>query len=193
MGSRIVILQPKPLALPSIPPYFKIIRKLEKASRDSHYKGVTMLPRADLGVYDRHSQLVAIIEIKKKMGTSRSWAIQYRRNILAHGMFHMARFFLLALPDRFFLWETREDQTELDEPAYEIDSRSILDPYVARIGASFDTMSGPSFEMIVSAWLGDLLRVECLSDNLKQEHSWLTDSGFFEAIRGGRIAAQVAV
>jgi len=44
-----------------------------------------MSSSADLALYDRNGQLTAVAEVKNKLGTSREWATQLRRNILAHG------------------------------------------------------------------------------------------------------------
>ena len=39
----------------------------------------------DLAAYDRSSQVVALVQIKTKLGASREWAERFRRNIIAHG------------------------------------------------------------------------------------------------------------
>ncbi|MEQ9481150.1 hypothetical protein [Coleofasciculus sp. F4-SAH-05] len=36
--------------------------------------------------------------------TSPDWAAQFRRNILAHGTFYKAPYFLMVFLDRFYLW-----------------------------------------------------------------------------------------
>ena len=61
---------------------------------------------AELAVYNRHGQLTALVEIKNKLGTSRAWAAQLRHNLLAHGGYDTADFFLLATPDWLYLWHT---------------------------------------------------------------------------------------
>ena len=42
-----------------------------------------MTAKSDLVLYDRHGQLAALVIIKNKRGTTRDWATQFRRNILA--------------------------------------------------------------------------------------------------------------
>ena len=64
-----------------------------------------MFPRADLALYNRDGQLIAVVEVKNKLGTSAIWAAQLRRNILAHGGFQNAPYFLLMTPDRIYLWK----------------------------------------------------------------------------------------
>ncbi len=62
-----------------------------------------MSTRWDLAVYDSQHQLVLVVEVKSIAGASPEWAARLRRNILAHGTFPNAPFFLVALPDRFYL------------------------------------------------------------------------------------------
>ena len=62
-----------------------------------------MSTRADLALYSSHSRLIAIVEIKSKIGTSLKWAAMTRRNILAHGDIDGVDFFLLVTPDRLYM------------------------------------------------------------------------------------------
>jgi len=50
--------------------------------------------KADFVVYDRHSQIVLIAELKRKTGAE--WAAKWRRNILSHGDMPAAKFFCVA-------------------------------------------------------------------------------------------------
>ncbi len=49
-----------------------------------------MTSPADLTLYNRDGQLIAVAEVKNKQGTSREWAAKLRRNILAHGRHYNA-------------------------------------------------------------------------------------------------------
>jgi hypothetical protein len=43
-------------------------------------------------------------------------AVQFRRNILAHGTFPSAPYFLMVFPDKFYLWvnvDAHSDQSDL--------------------------------------------------------------------------------
>ncbi len=60
-----------------------------------------MHTRADLAVYNSHGRLTAIAEVKNKMGASADWAARTRRNMLAHGDFGNAEFFLMITPEKF--------------------------------------------------------------------------------------------
>ncbi|HUP24939.1 MAG TPA: hypothetical protein VNB06_18620 [Thermoanaerobaculia bacterium] len=151
-----------------------------------------MLPRADLILYDRDGQLIAVAEVKNKVGTSREWAAQLRRNMLAHGGFRPVGFFLLATPDQLYVWRDAGKETVPFEPTYEIDARPVLQPYFSRAGIDPATVSGEAFELIVAAWLADLTRSPDAAERSTSEESWLTDSGFLGAVRNGRVEYEAA-
>ena len=102
---------------------------------------------ADIAAYDTDGQLVLVVETKNKLGTSSVWAAKMRRNILAHGLLPKTRFFLLALPDRFYLWRDVSIIPELAEPNYEIDSAPFLQPYYDRAGILPEKLSSESNEI----------------------------------------------
>jgi hypothetical protein len=152
-----------------------------------------MLSRADLALYDRDGQLAVVAEVKNKLGTSGEWAAKLRRNILAHGGFRGAEFFLLATPDRLYLWKGAGLEPAVVPPTYEIDARSIFQPYLERTGTDSGAMSESAFELVVGAWLADLTRSEEPSKELAERQGWLIESGFLNAVRNGRVAYEVVM
>ena len=151
-----------------------------------------MSSSADLALYDRNGQLTAVAEVKNKLGTSRAWATQLRRNILAHGGHYNVAFFLLVTPDRLYLWKNAGPTPLLIQPTYETDAQPIFAPYFERAGVDPHNVSGHAFELIVAAWLSDLVRAEEPLEQLN-EQKWLVESGFLTAVRDGRIAYEVTV
>ena len=151
-----------------------------------------MSPHPDLSIYDRDGQLAGIVEVKNKRGTSRDWAAKLRRNILAHGGFRNIDFFLLVTPDHLYLWKGAGAEPKTVRPTYEIDAQPFFEPYFKRAAVDAGTISGGAFELLVAAWLADVLRSEGVSDQLAEEHSWLIQSGFLTAIRNGRLAYEAA-
>jgi len=147
---------------------------------------------ADLALYDRNGQLTAVAEVKNKLGTSREWATQLRRNILAHGRPYNVDFFLLVTPDRLYLWKNAGPTPLLIRPTYETDAQPIFAPYFERAGVDPHHVSGHAFALIVAAWLSDLVRAEEPLEQLN-EQKWLVESGFLTAVRDGRIAYEVTV
>ena len=152
-----------------------------------------MASSIDLALYDRDGRLIAVAEVKNKQGTSREWAAKLRRNILAHGGGHYnADFFLLVTSDRVYLWKNAGAVPTLVQPTYEIDAGPIFAPYFDRAGVSPTDISGPAFELVVAAWLGDLVRSEEQREKLTDGQSWLVESGFLTAVRDGRVAYEEA-
>ncbi len=151
-----------------------------------------MTPHADLAMFSRDGRLTAVAEVKNRRGTSRRWAAQLRRNILAHGGFPRADFFLMVTPDRLYLWKQSGNQPDLVEPAYEINAQPIFARYFERSGVDPRLVSSPAFELVVDSWLADLMRSDALSSKRAAERNGLSDSGFLAAIRDGRIEYETA-
>ena len=146
-----------------------------------------MVACADLALYDRGGRLTAVAEIKKRFGTSREWAAQTRRNILAHGASCTADYFLLVTPDRLYLWKDAGTDPIRVPPTFEADTQSEFAPYFERAGLDPRHVSGHAFELLVSAWLGDVIRSEETAEKFAGDRSWLAKSGFHTAVKDGRI------
>jgi hypothetical protein len=147
---------------------------------------------ADFALYDRNGRLIAVAEVKNKAGTSREWAARLRRNILAHGGFHGADFFLLVTPDKLYLWKGAGAEPAVVQPALEVDAQPIFEPYFERAGVNPTDVSGRAFELIVAAWLSDLIRLAEQPENLSNGQNWLVETGLLDAVRDGRIEYEVA-
>ena len=145
----------------------------------------------DMAIYDKNGQLALMAETKKRLNTSSNWAAKMRRNRLAHGLMPRAKFFLLALPDRFYLWKDKDMTPEVISPNYEIDPLPFLASYYDnRSKKQLEALSGESFELIISSWLSKLLQANVLPSEL-QDQEWLVESGLFEAIKQGHLAIEV--
>ena len=145
-----------------------------------------MYSQADLTLYDPSGRLTAIAEIKNKLGTSDDWAAKTRRNLLAHG-FSSADFFLLVTPDHLYVW--KESGNDLGErpPNYVEDAETIFTPYFKRVELNPRNISGHAFELIVAEWLGDVMRSSQRGTDAAGDESWLASSGFYDAVKNGRI------
>ena len=153
----------------------------------NQFAGFQMFATADLALYDRSGRLTAVAEIKNKHGTSREWAAQTRRNILAHGRSYRADFFLLVTPDRLYVWKGAGTEPLQTPPTYEADTKSGFAPYFESAGVDPRYVSGHAFELLVGAWLGDLIRSEETAGELGDDQNWLAKSGLRSAVKGGRI------
>lgn len=139
----------------------------------------------DIAIYNRDNQLVVVVEVKTKLNASLEWASQLRCNIFSHGIFPKAPYFLMVFPDRFYLWTDTAEQLDKSEPTYTIDARPILEPYFEQVGVSANQITGQSLELIVASWLGKVIHLEQLPEELDESHRWLIESGLYTAIAGG--------
>lgn len=144
-----------------------------------------MSTRLDLVGYDRDDQLTLVVEVKKKQDASLEWATRLRRNILAHDTFPNAPFFLLALPDRFYLWKNGIKNHVASNPTYAIDAKPVLKPYLERAGVEVEQISGQSLELIIAAWLNEIVRKK--PNEFDASERWLIESGLYDALVGGRL------
>jgi hypothetical protein len=94
-----------------------------------------------LSVDNRAGQLALVVEVKHKIGASPQWAASLRSNILAHGTFPKAPYFLMVFPDQFYLWTDADAQLDHSEPTYTIDAHPILQPYLERAGVTAEKKS----------------------------------------------------
>jgi hypothetical protein len=47
-------------------------------------------------------------------------------------------------------------------------------------------------DLVVAAWLGDLIRLAEQPENLSNGQSWLVETGLLDAVKNGRIEYEVA-
>ena len=69
------------------------------------FKEFTMRFGAVFAVIDPRGALALIAEAKAKVGASPTWAAQLRRNLMTHWGPAKSKYFLLAMPDKFYLWK----------------------------------------------------------------------------------------
>jgi len=141
----------------------------------------------DLLVNNYQEQLILGVQLKTKMNTSSDWAVKFRHNILMDSPVQKIPFFLMAFPDRFYLWTEPEIYSNQSEPTYIIDPLPILKPYFERAGIIPEKIRGDSFELLVASWLSDLINSENLPEGFDEYQRWLIDSGLYMAISGGNL------
>ncbi|MBN8563103.1 MAG: hypothetical protein J0L70_21440 [Leptolyngbya sp. UWPOB_LEPTO1] len=146
----------------------------------------------DLSVDNRSGQLTLVVEVKRKTNVSPEWAAKLRRNILAHGTFPKAPYFLMVFPDKFYLWSNSQAYQDQSEPTYTIDAFPILQPYFERAGVVADQISGASLELIVASWLGEIIHSNQLPENIDASQQWLIESGLYAALVGGKLEHEAA-
>jgi hypothetical protein len=148
----------------------------------------------DISAYDKEGRLILLVEVKNKTGTSSDWAAKKRRNIIANQpLTETARYFILALPDHFYLWKDSGNNQEIILPEYEIDPSSFLQPYYIKSGYNLDELGHDSFTMVIASWLSELLLVNFSSFPSQYNNPFFVESGLFEAVKGGRLSLEVPV
>jgi hypothetical protein len=145
-------------------------------------------PRADFVVEapDRGIQLV--VEAKNTTAPTQEWLQRFLRNLFVHAAIPPSEYFLLALRDHLYLWR-KPDPDRQKPPDFEGDTAAILAPYLRTIPNRLDTLSERGFELLVYAWLMDLVTGDAPQPETTR---WLEDSGLVDSVRNGTIKTQMA-
>ena len=148
-----------------------------------------MRTTADLIVCSPDDRVQLIVEVKNRKGATDEWAAHMRRNLLVHAMIPSTRFFLLVLPEYFYLWGP-DQLVEATSVDYKVASREVLKRFLG--DAKLEDLSEESLELLVNSWLSQVISSPLGKESLP-ELSWIFDSGLYESIRGGSIRAESAV
>ncbi len=145
---------------------------------------------ADVAVYSPDGKLQLVVEIKNRPGASTEWVTHMRRNLLVHAVIPPSPYFLLALPDFFYLWTDTLSVHELAPPAYQIKAAEVLAPYLDQTTQSLKDLSEYSLELLVTSWLEDVVEADLRRDMVGPHLQWLFDSGLYDAIAHGSITIE---
>ena len=151
-----------------------------------------IIRRVDIAVYSPDRKLQLVVEIKNKLGASAEWVTRLRHNLLVHSFIPHVPYFLLVLPDFFYLWTDTTPVNNLAEPDYKIDATEVLAPYL-RSNQSLNDISGYGLELLIMSWLEDTVRTELQRDTVDPNLQWLFDSGLYEAVTRGSVAVEATV
>lgn len=149
-----------------------------------------MSDRPDITVFSPDRKLKLVVEVKGKPGASAEWASQLRRNLLAHQAIPHSPFFLLALPDRLYLWKNGSDSIDPRPADFVADPGPIISGYVD--GTPKDTTNNAwhGLELIFATWL-NLLTISNLTEEDAAPHEkWLLESGLYDAIKNGSVETE---
>lgn len=151
------------------------------------------MKQADIAVYDPDRQLQLVVEIKNRPGASAEWATRLRHNLLVHSFIPRTPYFLLALPDFFYLWTDALSASNLAKPNYKIKATEVLAPYLDQLPWALNDLSKYGFEMIMTSWLERIVHTDLEIDEVGPNLQWLFDSGLYEAISHGSVAIEATV
>lgn len=111
---------------------------------------------ADIAVFNTKRKLILLAEVKTKIDSSKEWAIELHKTLRMYEKIQEIDYFLLALPDRIYVWDEGMSESDDSPPTYEFDGQTILQPYFDKVGVSAETIKKPTFELIVGEWLQGL-------------------------------------
>lgn len=145
---------------------------------------------ADLAIFNDFGEIAALVEVKAIRDTKPNWATEVRTRMF--GRLPRTGFFLIVTSDQIYLWPGTAGPKE--PPSLTLDARPLLAPYFERSRIAPEKIWPEVLEMLVGNWLGEL--AIGLPDALPSAETagvrGLRDSGFLDAIRGGRIAYEDA-
>ena len=136
-----------------------------------------MTYQPDLVAYSPSNRPVLFVEIRGRSGADARVASAYLTNLLRRGGDMPSDYFLLAMPDRFFLWRGAASGAP---PDYEIDPKLLLEPYQQQ-----GPPSGLALELIMGSLLAGWIRGE-------DAPGWLEESGLKQTLAGARLVYEEA-
>lgn len=138
---------------------------------------------SDIVVKDPEGWPIAMIEIKNRLGLTRSVATAIRRNMLGYGLVsRRAPFFLVVSQNAGYVWRQQSNTVLDDPPTTEFPMGPVLRHY-ARWLAPDQRLSGSSLEFVVANWLAD--QATGHGPDLQDATAPLDEIGFLEAIEDG--------
>jgi hypothetical protein len=146
-----------------------------------------MSDTADIAVFSPDRNLKLIVEVKGNRGATAEWASQLRRNLIAHEAIPRSPFFMLALPDKLYLWRNGSDAIDSRPADFVADSEPIISAYLDDRSPSPMESGGHGLDLIFASWL-NLLTIMPLTEEMAAPHErWLLDSGLYDAIKNGSV------
>lgn len=131
---------------------------------------------------------IAVVEVRNRQHFSRDIAREYRRNLLAHGLYPHGPYFLLTSQDTGYLWtDTKENVVEA-EPSYEFPMDNIVTRYMKTTPG--ERLYGSVFKLVVLQWLYDLSAGT--STAFEEPEKTLERAGFNRLIKGAEVIPDVA-
>ena len=152
-------------------------------------------------VHGREGRIVLVVEAKSRFDATGDWAARTFRNLYAHGSVPDVPYFLLALPNAFYLWKDParkgleafvDGRSEEVAPDYAVPVWEIVRPYLGGGDVPPEEVSTYAMTMIVGAFVADVLNSDLSRDEAPDNLCWLFDSGLYDAMRGGSLAGTVS-
>jgi hypothetical protein len=78
--------------------------------------------------------------------------------MLSHGLLPSSKYFLIATPERLYLWRQEQPNGAEAPPEVTADAEQIFQPYFERLEQQPSKIGPEAFEYLVLAWLTDIAR-----------------------------------
>ena len=147
--------------------------------------------RPDIIVRSPNGTTQLSVEIKALAGRSEDWAIEFRGNLMEYDALPDSRFFLLAMPDYFYLWAGTPPEDA--KPDYRVSAKAMLKRYMQSRhlkDLDIEDLGGFGLKFLIRAWIFALMGSRLTGDLVGEEYAWLLESGLYESIRSGYIEAE---
>jgi hypothetical protein len=139
--------------------------------------------RYDFAVYDDHGRLSAVLEAKRRFGTSSSSARAWHSTLIENMDQPADATVVLITPEHIYGW--RPGAGAAAEPDWTLDAAPLLAPYFARLKIPVGEVHPHVFEQIVGMWLRDVVQ-GVLPDVAG------AGGGLLDVLRGGQVVVQDA-
>ena len=138
----------------------------------------------DFAVYGSGGQLSALVEVKRRFGTTASWAPEWHATRMDRTDPSVDANVVLIVPDRMYVWRIGANRSA--PPDLIFDAEPWLAPYFARVKIPACEVDPHVFEQIVSLWIRDI------ADGKLPDGAAENASALLGELRGGDVVEQVA-
>ncbi len=78
--------------------------------------------------------------------------------MLSHGLLPASKYFLIATPERLYLWRQEQPDSAEAPPQLTVDAENVLEPYFQKLHQEPSNIAPEAFEHLVLAWLKDIAK-----------------------------------
>lgn len=132
----------------------------------------------DLVAYNRNKQMTLITEFKSATDMDTAWVTEYRNNLLTYANLPSVPFFLVAMPDKGYLWHHHNKENNIP-PTHIINLMPILKSH------SPQQLNKNNLEMLFTTWL--FQRIHQPIEQIPTDERWIIETGLYDAIKDGII------
>jgi len=95
--------------------------------------------------------------------------------MLSHGILPWAKYFLIATPERMYLWKQGRPNLAEAPPEFTIDAAKVFQPYFQKLHQEPSKIGPEAFELLVLTWLTDIAQTDERNLNQDASSAWLSE------------------